>query len=48
MIIAAYAGAGKSTFAARFENAVDVVSMPRSCILPPKNRKRNVNRRRAE
>lgn len=36
MIIAAYAGAGKTTFAARFENAVDMVSMPRSCILSPK------------
>lgn len=35
MIIAAYAGTGKSTFAARFSNAADVVSMPRSWILPP-------------
>lgn len=36
MIIAAYAGTGKSTFAARFENAADVASMPRSRILLPK------------
>ena len=35
MIIAAYAGTEKSTFAARFPNAADVVSMPRSWILPP-------------
>lgn len=35
MIIAAYSGTGKSTFAARFENAVDLVSMPWDQILPP-------------
>lgn len=36
MIIAAYSGTGKSTFAVRFENAADVASMPRHRILPPK------------
>ena len=35
MIIAAYAGTGKSTFAARIPNAVDLAIMPRSWILPP-------------
>ena len=36
MIIAAYSGAGKTTFAARFENAADAVNMPWHRILPPK------------
>lgn len=36
MIIAAYSGTGKSTFAARVQNAADVVSMPWHRILPPK------------
>lgn len=36
MIIAAYSGTGKSTFAARIQNAADVVSMPWHRILPPK------------
>lgn len=36
MIIAAYSGTGKSTFAARFQNAMDVASMPWHRILPPK------------
>ncbi len=35
MIIAAYAGAGKSTFAQRVEGAVDLASMPYSRVLPP-------------
>lgn len=34
MIIAAYAGAGKSTFASQVENAIDMVIMPYSRILP--------------
>lgn len=37
MIIAAYSGTGKSSFGARFENAVDLASMPWHRILPPKN-----------
>lgn len=36
MIIAAYAGAGKSTFAARVPNTVDLPIMPRSWILSPR------------
>jgi len=36
MIIAAYAGTGKSTFGQRVEGAVDLPSMPYSRILPPK------------
>ena len=36
MIIAAYSGTGKTTFAARFENAADAVNMPWHRILPPK------------
>ena len=35
MIIAAYAGTGKSTFAARTENTVDLPIMPYCWILPP-------------
>jgi len=35
MILAAYAGAGKSTFARRVEGAVDLASMPYSRVLPP-------------
>ncbi len=35
MIIAAYAGAGKSTFARQVEGAVDLPSMPYSRVLPP-------------
>lgn len=35
MIIAAYAGTGKSTFAQRVEGAVDLTIMPYSWILPP-------------
>ncbi len=35
MIIAAYAGAGKSAFARQVEGAVDLVSMPYSWVLPP-------------
>ena len=34
MIIAGFAGTGKSTFAARVENAIDLTSMPYSRILP--------------
>ena len=34
MIIAGFSGTGKSTFAARIENAVDLTSMPFSRILP--------------
>jgi len=35
MIIAAYAGTGKSTFGRRVEGAVDLPSMPYSRVLPP-------------
>lgn len=35
MIIATYAGAGKTTFAAQIENAIDLHSMPYNWILPP-------------
>lgn len=35
MIIAAYAGAGKSAFARQVEEAVDLPSMPYSRVLPP-------------
>lgn len=35
MIIAAYAGTGKSTFAQRVEGAVDLPIMPHSWVLPP-------------
>lgn len=35
MIIASYAGAGKTTFAQRVEGAVDLATMPRSWFLPP-------------
>ena len=35
MIIAAYAGAGKSTFAKKVEGAVDLPIMPYKWILPP-------------
>ncbi len=39
MIIACYAGVGKSTFAKMFDNSVDLVSMPYSWILPKENEK---------
>lgn len=38
MIIAAYAGTGKSTFAQRVEGAIDLTIMPYSWILPPTER----------
>ncbi len=37
MIIAAYAGAGKSEFAKKVSNSKDIVSMPRRWILPAKH-----------
>lgn len=39
MTIAAYAAAGKSTFAQRVEGAIDLVSMPHSWCLPPSDRR---------
>ena len=39
MIIAAYAGAGKSTFAKRAEGAVDLATMPRRWFLSPSDGK---------
>lgn len=39
MVIAAYAAAGKTTFAQRVEGAIDLVSMPHSWCLPPSDGK---------
>ena len=39
MIISAYAGAGKSTFAMQVERAVDLTVMPYKWILPPTEKK---------
>lgn len=43
MIIAAYAAAGKSTFAQRVEGAVDLSIMPRSWFLPPPDKSKGAH-----
>lgn len=45
MIIAGFAGTGKSTFAARIENAIDLTSIPFSRILPTDECKKEYRRR---